>query len=101
MPSLHLVIPHPLSADEALKRIKQLIPITKKQFGDKVADVQEQWKGNKGTFSFTVMGFDVSGTLDVRDNEVELDGSLPWAALPFKGKIEETITEKAEELLGS
>jgi predicted NBD/HSP70 family sugar kinase len=99
MPRLHLSIPHQLPVAEALKRIKTLISESKKQFGDKVTDVEEHWDGNRGTFSFTAMGFTVSGTLDVKKKEVELDGNLPWAALPFKRRIEETIREKGEELL--
>ncbi|MDB4978539.1 MAG: hypothetical protein JWM56_725 [Candidatus Peribacteria bacterium] len=99
MPNLHFTIPHPLSEQEALTRIKSLLEELKKEFGGKMTNLQEKWQGNTDAFSFTVMGFDVSGTLIVRDKEVELQGSLPLAALPFKGKIEETIRKEAQKVL--
>lgn len=99
MPSISLNVPHALAPEEALKRIKNLVKDMKKKFGDKVTDVEEQWEDMHGTFSFRAMGFTVSGTLDIHDDAVELNGTLPWAALPLRGKIEDTIKEQAEKLL--
>jgi hypothetical protein len=63
-----------------------------------VSDLQEQWSGNSGTFSFRAMGFAISGSLNVKPSEVELRGEFPWAAKPFQGTIEQTIRERAEKL---
>jgi hypothetical protein len=99
MPKLKMVIPHELSQDEALRRIKTLLGEVKTQFADKISDLREQWNGNTGTFRFLAMGLAVSGTLVVKSSEVELSGNLPFAATLFKGKIESTIRERAESLL--
>ncbi|MDD5152633.1 MAG: polyhydroxyalkanoic acid system family protein [Candidatus Pacebacteria bacterium] len=99
MSRLNIVIAHQLSQEEALKRIKGLLGDVKVQYADKISNLQEEWEDNIGKFSFSAMGFSVSGTLTVRPNEVELDGNLPFAASFFKGKITSIITEKAEELL--
>ncbi len=99
MAKLNMVVPHKLSQDEALRRIKTLLGEVKTQFVDKIKDLNEQWNGNIGTFSFSAMGFSVSGKLLVNSNEVELFGNLPFAAIFFKGKIESTIWERAESLL--
>ena len=48
---------------------------------------------------FKISGFKVSGTLQVEDSAVLIKGEIPFAALLFKGQIENSIREKALELL--
>jgi len=99
MPNLKMTVPHRIPQDEALKRIKGLLGQVKQQYADKASDLHEEWSGNTGTFSFSAMGFPVSGTLNVKASEVELNGNLPFAASFFMGKIESTIRERATTLL--
>ena len=99
MATMNMSVPHRLSQDEALNRVKNLLGQVKNQFADKISDLNENWNGNVGTFNFKAMGFAVSGTLTVTPSEVKLDGTIPWAASFFKGKIEATIRERANELL--
>ncbi len=47
------------------------------------------------------MGFSLSGRLDVKPGEVVMKGNYPLAAVPFKGRIEGMIRERAEQLLAS
>jgi len=47
------------------------------------------------------MGFSLSGRMDVKPGEVVMKGNYPLAAVPFKGKIESMIRERAEQLLAS
>jgi hypothetical protein len=90
---------HCLSQDEALSRIKTLLGELKTQFSNKVSNLNEEWQGNTGIFSFTAMRFSVSGTLTVNSCEVELICNLPLAAIFFKNKIESNIRERIESLL--
>lgn len=99
MPKLNMSVPHRLPQDEALNRIKRLLGQVKQQYADKISDLREDWEDNIGTFSFSAMGFSVLGTLNVTPSAVELTGNLPFAAGLFKGKIEQTIRERAAELL--
>jgi hypothetical protein len=99
MPKLDMTVPHRLSQDKALRRIQGLLGEVKTQFADKISNLHEEWNGSSGNFSFSAMGFSVSGTLAVRPSEVELSGDLPLAAAFLKGKIEATIRERAETLL--
>lgn len=99
MPKLNISVQHRLAQEEALNRIKGLLGQVKNQFADKITDLRENWNGNTGTFSFSAMGFSVSGTLTVKPSEVELNGNLPFAASFFRGKIESTIRERASTLL--
>ena len=100
MPKFNMTIGHNLSQDEALARIKGLLGEVKTEFADKVSNLKEDWSGNRGIFSFSAMGFNVSGVITVHESGVDLAGKFPFAALPFKGKIEATIRERAEKLLG-
>ena len=99
MPSLEISIPHQLSQEEALKRIKRLLSETRKDHADKITNLQETWNGNTGQFSFTAKGFDVSGQLMVKPSSIEIFSKIPFAVALFKGTITKMIREKADELL--
>ena len=99
MPNVKVVVPHSLDPEEAVRRIKNLVNDVKAQFADKVSNVTEEWNGSSGVFGFKVMGFDISGTVQVYSREVQIQSSLPFAATPFKGRIEAVIQEKAKQLL--
>jgi predicted NBD/HSP70 family sugar kinase len=101
MPGMKIVVPHTLTTEEAMGRIQNLLTEIKRDYGDRVSDLKEQWTGDRGEFSFRAMGFAVSGTLQARPGEVVLEGTYPWAAAPFKGKIESMIRDRATQLLAS
>jgi len=99
MPSIDMSIPHKLTQEEAKRRIQDLLPKMKTDFADQIKDLKEEWDGNSGKFSFSVMGFAVAGVLTVNESSVDLNGNLPFAATFFKGKIKSVIQSKAEEIL--
>lgn len=99
MSQINFSIPHPLSKEEALKRIKGLLAVVKKQYGSKISAVTEEWKGETGQFSFKAMGFLITGTLTVKNKTVAIKGSLPFTASLFKDRIIEMIQEKAKTIL--
>ena len=99
MAKLDLDIPHHLPQEEALKRIKTLLSKTRDQHSGQIDDLKETWDGNTGHFSFSAKGFDLSGTLTVQPNVIQLRSEVPFAVSLFKGKISRVIQDKAEELL--
>ncbi|RYG23288.1 MAG: hypothetical protein EOO01_44405 [Chitinophagaceae bacterium] len=99
MPNIEMSIPHSIGQEEALTRIKKLIGNVQTKFAGQVKDVQEEWNGNEGAFSFSVMGMAISGKLTVNNSEVALDGKLPLAASMFQGKIKELIADEAKKVL--
>ena len=82
-----------------MNRIQGLIANVKAEHGDRISDLREHWVDNVGTYSFSAMGFSVSGTITVMPGSVRLTGNLPFAASFFKNTIESTIRERATELL--
>lgn len=99
MAKMDFDIPHNLTQEEALERIKKLLSEAKKNYGDQINGLQENWDGNTGAFSFSAKGFDLSGKLIVLPNVIQLRGDVPFALSFFKGKIERMIQETAGKLL--
>src|SRR5689334_9262260 len=99
MPTIKISVPHQLGTEEAKRRITKLITETKAQFGSQVSDLKEDWNGDRGSFSFKAMGFSVSGNLLVEPANAQMGINIPFAALPFKGRIEQELSAKAKELL--
>ncbi len=50
-------------------------------------------------YSFSTYGFNIKGDIDVEPDQVKVNGNLPFAAMMFKGKIEQTVREELEKLL--
>lgn len=99
MPGIHVSVPHQLGRQEAVNRIRNIVGDLQKQFADKISKVEESWSEKGASFSFEVMGFPVSGTLEVGPDLVQLDGKIPLLAMPFKDKIENTIRDQMKSML--
>jgi hypothetical protein len=99
MPTIELEVPHDLTPDQALSRIQNLVTDIRSKYGSQVTNAEEHWNGHHGSFSFTVMGFDVSGIISVKDNVVQMEGKIPLAASFFKGQISSIIRQETEKVL--
>lgn len=99
MPSLTITVPHTLEPQEAAERLKRLIESVKEQYGSHLSELHEDWSGTTGNFRVGAMGFKSTGTVEVRPTEVHIQGSLPFAAVMFKGKIEDAIRQQVEKRL--
>jgi len=99
MPKINLTVPHTLGQEEAKRRVASLMADSRTRFADKISNAVESWNGNIESFSFKAMGFSVSGTLEVQPAQILIEMSLPLAAYPLKGRIENEILTHARELL--
>ena len=99
MPSLTIATPHSLGAEEATARLKKMFEKLKERHGDKLSNLTEQWTDNKLDYSFSTYGFNIKGEMTVEPNEVKVNGQLPFAAMMFKGTIEQTVKDELEKLL--
>jgi hypothetical protein len=100
MPKINLSVQHNLGQDEAKNRIASLLADARSRFAGQISNVFESWNGYTDAFSFDSMGFSVKGTLDVQPAQVLIELNLPFAAYPFKGRIEKEILTQARQLLG-
>lgn len=99
MPKLAVVVPHHLAPDEALGRIKCLLGDLRDEHQGQFSDLRERWTEHRGDFSAKAMGFNLSGRIDVLPREVAVTGDLPFAAMPFKGRLEGLVRDRLERLL--
>ncbi|MEI8140281.1 MAG: polyhydroxyalkanoic acid system family protein [bacterium] len=99
MPKLNITIPHSLTQAEAASRIRRLLNDMKVEHSEQITDLKEEWDNHTGKFACSVMGFRVSGMLAIEPSKVIITGSLPLAAMLFKGKLKSMIKGHAAELL--
>jgi hypothetical protein len=100
MPKLTVAVPHSLDPQEATKRLQGFLERVRSRYEDQVSDLQETWGENSGSFSFKTYGFNVKGNVAVQPGEVRVEGDLPFAAMMFKGRVEQTLRENLERLMG-
>jgi putative polyhydroxyalkanoate system protein len=84
MANIHIKRSHSLPRDEARARVEEIAEDLKKKLDAKYA-----WKGD--SLQFHRSG--ASGTIDVKDDYIDLRIKLGLLLTPMKGKIEATILE--------
>ena len=103
MPKFNTSIPNPAGKDKAKAGLKAFFEKAK-EFGSKdVTDATEDWSkwdtDSAYGFSFKKMGIAIKGTITVTDDKVNVDGEIPFAAMMFKGKIEEGFREQLSKAI--
>jgi hypothetical protein len=91
MPQFTTEVTHQLGRQQATERLKQFIDNVRRQYQDQVSEIHGEWNDSTMNFSLTTYGFTIDGALVVEDDRAVLSGTLPLAAIPFRGKIEQTI----------
>ncbi len=99
MSQLDIAVPHQLPQEEALTRVKNLLAQVQEDQKHLIDDLSEEWDGNNASFSFNAKGFSLAGNIQVNENDVTIQGDLPFMLSFFKGKIEEVIKNKAAAIL--
>ena len=74
---LVLRIPHSLGAAEAQKRIAGGVSSAKAQYGAYLKDAETTWDGDRMNFHLTALAQTVRGSIDVKEDHVELRAQLP------------------------
>jgi hypothetical protein len=99
MAKFNMTVPHALTQEEALRRVRGEIENLKRQYGDKIGNLWDNWDNNTYTLQGSALGFAVSGTVRVMSLQIEIDGDLPLLATPFKRRIDAEIRERLTRLL--
>lgn len=96
---LTVSIPHKLGREEALRRIKGGLGSVRNDYAQFVQVNEEIWSGDRLSFSVTAMKQNVSGTIDVMENEVKLEVTLPWLLARVAHGIDGLIRKRATLML--
>src|SRR4029079_2982687 len=99
MPSYHVAVPHTLGPNTARARVEQFLDAVQRDYAEQVRNVSGEWEENQLHFRFVTSGLNISGSLLVEENQVEVTGSLPLVAVLFRGKIEQQIRGELGKLL--
>ena len=99
MPGFSTEVSHNLGQAEATSRLKDFVERARERFGAQVSAMDGAWTDNVLDFSLTAMGITIKGALKVEETKVRVSGQLPLAAMPFRGKIEESIAAEIKQEL--
>jgi hypothetical protein len=91
-------IPHRLGRDEATRRLKA--GLTRAATSIPVLKVdQERWDGDRMLFRVRALGQAASGQIDVADDHVRLEVTLPWLLQRFAEVAQVAIQKRGSLLL--
>lgn len=99
MPDLRVEVEHGLGTEAARTRVKGLLAELQRKHAALVSEVTEDWRDHVCTFTFTVKGAKITGTLTVEDGRIVVEGKYPWVLRPFRGKVTQIIRDRAAQLL--
>lgn len=91
MASFQTVVPHQLGLAEARARLESVLPELAAGFGDHVSELVGTWQENELQYGFTAVGMKVSGRIVVEELAARVHCQLPFAAMLFRGRIEQEI----------
>jgi hypothetical protein len=71
-------LPHKLSRKEATRRLQRGLSTLSSQFGAFIVVEEENWHDHHLDFKINALKQDVSGAIDVGEDQVRVEVVLPW-----------------------
>ena len=91
-------IPHKLGKEEALRRVKPALGKASSSF-PVLAVEEETWSGDRLSFRVRALGQIAAGNVEVAEDHVQLEVTLPWLLHKFAQAVQKTITGRGRVLL--
>jgi len=91
-------IPHSLGREEATRRVKNGLTRAAASVPVLVVD-EERWEDNRMIFRVRALGQVASGHLDVADDHVRVEVTLPWLLQRFAEVAQAAIQKRGNLLL--
>jgi len=95
---LVVTIPHRLGRDEASRRLKSGLTRAARSVPVLKVD-EERWEGDRMVFRVRALGQAASGHLDVAEDHVRLEVTLPWLLQRFAEAAQAAIRNRGQLLL--
>ena len=92
-------IPHRLGKDEAVRRLKSGLERTRTSYSAIIAVDEEVWIGDRLTLRVRTLGQTATGIIDVLDDCMRLEVTLPWLLAKFAERVVPTIRKETKLLL--
>jgi hypothetical protein len=91
-------LPHKLGKEEALRRVKPALSKASSTFP--VIKVEEEtWSGDRMDFRVRALGQVAAGNVQVGEDHVRLEVTLPWLLHKFGEAVQRTIEGRGRVLL--
>jgi Putative polyhydroxyalkanoic acid system protein (PHA_gran_rgn) len=92
-------IPHRLGKDEAIRRLKSGLGQMRTNYGHLLAVQEETWNGDRLLFQVSALGQAAAGIIDVAEDHVRLEVTLPWLLAKLAEKIQPMIRKEGTLML--
>jgi Putative polyhydroxyalkanoic acid system protein (PHA_gran_rgn) len=96
---LVVVIPHRLGKDEARRRIEGGFGRAKTEFAHLIRIERDTWEGDRLSFAASALGQHAAGFIDVYENAVRLEVTLPWLLARFAHAVQRVVGKRGQLLL--
>ena len=94
-----VTIPHRLSRQEAVKRLKAGFSNVRSSFGQGFVVVKDEWAGDHLDFRASLLGQTTTGSVDVADDHVRLEVQLPWMLSLLANKAKALVQKQGQLML--
>ena len=92
-------IPHHLGRQEAVRRLKNGLGRARTDFGHLMTVEEESWSGDQVVFRLRALGQAASGVIDVQEDHLRLEVSLPWLLAKLAERLIPAIRKEGTLLL--
>src|SRR5262245_19021901 len=103
MPKFNASVPHTLGRDKAKANIQTNLQRAKEMGLEQLKNMTEDWSkwdtDSQFLFTLATSGIKITGVMTVTDDQVTVNGEIPFAAMMFKGKIEQGFKDLVGKVL--
>lgn len=99
MPAIDFTLPHNFEPDEVVSRLKSFLSKVRERDDAKFQLKSEAWEGHDLKCSFSSFGFAMDADMQVLPKELKFHLNIPFAAIMFKGQIEQRLRDELGKLL--
>jgi len=92
-------IPHRLGRQEASRRLKDGLGQARANYAQWLTIEEEAWSGDTVQFRVRALGQSAGGRVDVFDDHVQLEVTLPWLLAKFAEKLVPAIRKEGTLML--
>jgi len=92
-------IPHRLGKQEAIRRLTDGLRGSSQKFGHLLLVDEQAWQGDRLTFRIRALGQAVGPTIDVFEDRLLLEVTLPWLLAKLAERVVPVIRKEAVLLL--
>ena len=94
-----VIVGHRLGKTEAVRRLKEGFARTNGHLGAMITMDQESWQGDTVRFRMRALGQTAAGTIEVLDDALRIDLSLPWLLAKAAKRLLPILRKEAALLL--